>query len=141
MTEDDDIEILFVDRWSEEEIADLYRQGNWWDESWDQKGIKSLISGSFIFAIALDKKVKKAAGMGRVISDGASDGYIQDLVVRKEYRKKGIGKKILKALVSESQKRGLNWIGLIAEPNTSEFYETEGFSVMKDHIPMLFRNW
>ena len=135
-----DIEIFFVENWPQEEIADLYRQGNWWDESWDIEGIKPLISGSFIFAVAFDRKEKKAIGMGRVISDGVSDGYIQDLVVKKDHCGKGIGRKILRTLVMESKKRGLTWIGLIAEPDTSEFYKNEGFSVMKDHIPMLFGN-
>jgi len=139
--ENNEVEILFVEKWQKEDIVRLYRDGNWWDESWDINGIDALISGSFIFAIALDKKTKSAIGMGRIISDGTSDGYIQDLVVREDQRKKGIGKKILHSLVSEAQKRGLTWIGLIAEPKTSEFYKTEGFSVMKDHIPMLYRNW
>lgn len=135
----DNIEILFVDKWKNEEIVSLYRDGDWWEESWDTKGLDALISGSFLFAVAFDRKENLAAGMGRVISDGISDGYIQDLVVKKEYRGRGIGKKILHALVSESEKKGLTWIGLIAEPKTSGFYDAEGFSVMKEHIPMLYR--
>ena len=77
--------------------------------------------------------------MGRVISDGSSDGYVQDLVVRSDYRGTGLGRRILKTLVAESRKRGLSWIGLIAEPGTSKFYEKEGFSIMDDHIPMVLR--
>ncbi len=50
-----------------------------------------LIRGSFLFAVAVDRKTGHAVGMGRVISDGVSDGYIQDLVVLPEYRKTGIG--------------------------------------------------
>ncbi|WOF15733.1 GNAT family N-acetyltransferase [Methanoplanus sp. FWC-SCC4] len=134
----DSIEILFVSEWPAEDIVELYRHGNWWEDEWDSEGIKPLISGSFIFAVAVLKDKRKAIGMGRVISDSVSDGYIQDLVVHRDFRGKGIGKKILNSLTEECKKRGLTWIGLIAEPDTEKFYKSEGFSVMKDHIPMLY---
>lgn len=135
---DTNIEISIIKDWDISEIVDLYREGGWWKEEWNPDEIRPLISGSFLFAIAVDEE-KRAAGMGRVISDGSSDGYIQDLVVRSDYRGAGIGRRILKFLVTESRKRGLSWIGLIAEPGTSKFYEKEGFSIMDDHIPMVLR--
>ena len=114
-----DFEITIVNKWDKTEIVELYRDGNWWDESWNPEEIGSLIKGSFIFAVAVDKSTNSAIGMGRIISDGVSDGYIQDLVVKKDYRKLGIGKCILNTLVKEAQSKGLTWIGLIAEPETS----------------------
>lgn len=141
MSEDEWIEIKIVREWNTSEIIELYRQGNWWNEEWNKEGIAPLISGSFIFAVAYSVKLDKAVGMGRVISDGASDGYIQDLVILKEYRGMGLGKKLLKSLVDESVKRGLSWIGLIAEPETEDFYRMEGFEIMKQHIPMIYTGW
>ena len=89
-----EIEIRFVKSWPEDDIVKLYKVGGWWKDSYDKSGIKQLIKGSFCFAVVIDKKTKKAIGMGRVLSDGVSDGYIQDLVILPEYRKKGIGKKL-----------------------------------------------
>ncbi|MBP2132891.1 ribosomal protein S18 acetylase RimI-like enzyme [Methanomicrobium sp. W14] len=135
-----EIEVRFVKDWPEDEIVNLYREGKWWDESWKSDGISDLIKGSFIFAIAIDMKTKTAVGMGRIISDGVSDGYIQDLVIKKDFRSKGIGRKLLNSLVEEARSGGLTWIGLIAEPDTENFYKSEGFSVMKDHTPMIYGN-
>lgn len=132
------IEISIIKEWDIDEIVGLYREGGWWKEEWNPDEIRPLINGSFLFVLATDKK-KKAVGMGRVISDGSSDGYIQDLVIHSDYRGTGLGRRILKTLVTESRKRGLGWIGLIAEPGTSGFYEKEGFSIMDDHIPMVLR--
>lgn len=132
------IKISIIENWDISEIVELYRQGNWWKEEWNPEDIQPLIKGSFIFALAVDSE-NRAIGMGRVISDGSSDGYIQDLVVHKNYRGTGLGRRLLKTLVDESRERGLGWIGLIAEPGTSDFYEKEGFSIMADHIPMVLR--
>jgi ribosomal protein S18 acetylase RimI-like enzyme len=65
--------------------------------------------------------------MGRVISDGASDGYIQDVVVLPEFRGRGIGREIIRRLTDRCVAAGLTWIGLVAEPGTQKFYETLGF--------------
>jgi len=140
MCEDDSrFELRFVKSWDLDEIVDLYKSGGWWKDEYEKKGLVSLIEGSFLFAVILDTHSKRAVGMGRLISDGSSDGYIQDVVVLQDLRGKGLGKKIISSLVSEAKKRGLEWIGLIGEPNTQGFYEKLGFVVMKDHVPMIFK--
>lgn len=133
------IEIKFVDNWSEEEIVKLYKAGGWWRDSYDSSGIKSLIEGSFAFAVVVDKDSGKAIGMGRIISDGVSDAYIQDLVILPEYRGYGIGKKLVDALLKHCLSKGLLWIGLIAEPDQDAFYSTLGFKHMKNYIPMKYQ--
>ena len=47
-----------------------------------------------------------------MISDGVSDGYIQDLFVLPEYRLSGIGGRIVKALLEKCRVNGLEWVGL-----------------------------
>jgi GNAT superfamily N-acetyltransferase len=136
----DDVAIRLVHAWDEVEIADLYRAGGWWKEEYNQAEIPRLIQGSFLFAVAVDRKTGHAVGMGRVISDGVSDGYIQDLVVLPEYRKTGIGTQIISTLVKKCVERGISWIGLIAEPGTEKFYLPFGFHPMQGHVPLKFRS-
>jgi GNAT superfamily N-acetyltransferase len=136
----DDIAIQLVHDWDEAEIANLYRAGGWWKEEYDQKELPRLIRGSFLFAVAVDRKTGHAVGMGRVISDGVSDGYIQDLVVLPEYRKTGIGAQIVATLVKKCLEKGISWIGLIAEPDTEKFYLPFGFHPMEGHVPLKFRS-
>ena len=130
------IEVKIVDSWSEKEIVDLYKAGGWWKNSYDPAGIKRLIKGSFAFVVAIDKTTKKAIGMGRLISDGVSDAYIQDTIVLHEYRKMGIGSLIVKTLVDYCLSKGILWIGLIAEPDQDRFYSNLGFKVMEKYVPM-----
>lgn len=39
-------------------------------------------------------------GMGRIVGDGAVIAYIQDLVVRPDYQKNGVGRIIIEALIN-----------------------------------------
>ena len=133
------IEIKLVNNWSKDEIVNLYKAGGWWRESYSSAGIKPLISGSFGFAVIIDKKSGKAIGMGRIISDGVSDAYIQDLVILPEYRGLGYGKKLVDFLIKYCLSKGLLWIGLIAEPDQDGFYTNLGFKHMTNYKPMKYQ--
>ena len=133
----DHIRVDLVQSWKEEQIVELYRAGGWWKEGMDQKRISDLIKGSFLFAVAIDISTGNAVGMGRVISDGVADAYIQDFVVLENWRNLGVGKLILEALLGECRSRKIAWIGLIAEPGKEDFYSALGFRPMPFHVPML----
>ncbi len=137
---EDTIAVQLVQAWDGNEIANLYRAGGWWKEEYDPKELSRLILGSFLFVVAVDLKTGRAVGMGRVIADGVSDGYIQDLVVLPEYRKTGIGARIVSILVKKCVERGISWIGLIAEPGTENFYLPFGFHPLEGHTPLIFRS-
>ncbi len=123
--------------WDTEEIVRLYKAGGWWRETYDPSGISKLIRGSFDFIVVQELSSKRAVAMGRLISDGVSDGYIQDLVVLPEHREMGIGAAMTRELVRTGLNSGLGWIGLIAEEGTSDFYMKLGFKRFKGE-PMLF---
>ncbi|HIH85854.1 MAG TPA: GNAT family N-acetyltransferase [Methanoculleus sp.] len=136
MLDEIDVEVRIVDAWDVDAIADLYRAGGWWKEEWNPAGLSSLIRGSFAFAVAVESSTGRTVGMGRVISDGVSDGYVQDLVVHPNYRDRDIGTMILSALLKECTSAGVTWIALIAEPGTEAFYARSGFQRMEGHTPM-----
>jgi spermidine synthase len=119
---------------SEKEIEALYRHAGWWEDDWDTSFIAPMIRGSFLFAGAFYES--RQIGMGRVLSDGVSDAYIQDVVVLKEFRGQGVGSRIISFLVQELKRRDVEWIGLIGEPGTLRFYQNLGFKEMKNFIPM-----
>lgn len=137
--ENKNIKIKFVKNWPEQEIVKLYKSGGWWKEGYDSSGIQPLIRGSFAFAVVIDSDDNKTVGMGRIISDGVSDAYIQDVVILEEYRGKGIGKKLVKFLLDHCLSNGLLWVGLIAEPEQDGFYSPLGFRKLKEYVPMKYQ--
>lgn len=112
------------------EAAELYFSADWVAEDEDCSFINTAIAGSFLAAAAFTGD-GALAGMGRVLSDGVSDAYIQDVVVHPEFRGQGIGGKIVAFLVSELEKRGVDWIALVGEPGTEKFYSRLGFEEKK----------
>jgi len=138
---DPTIEIRIIREVSACDMIALYKDPGWWENGDDILEehtffVEKIPRMSFVFAGAFDGSTM--IGMGRALSDGISDAYIQDVVVLKSYRGKGIGKKLIQAITAELTKREISWIALVAEPGTTPFYEGLGFKPMKNYIPMKF---
>ncbi len=116
-------------------IITLYRAHGWWDASDKPALLGRIIKGSHCFVLA--EKDGKMVGMGRAISDGASDAYIQDVAVLKSERGAGTGSAIMKALQRRLKADGIKWLGLIAQDGSSPFYARLGFRELKRAKPML----
>jgi len=129
----------FVEQPSTEEmnqITDLYRREDWWKQENDNpEMIKKIVAGSQCFLVV--REDGRIIGMGRAISDGISDAFIQDVTVMDTCRGRGIGTRIIETLIDRLERDGIRWIGLIAERDSHPFYERLGFSVMERAAPML----
>ena len=88
--------------------------------------------------VASDTTNGKAVGMGRIISDGVSDAYLQDVAVLPTYRNRGIGQQIVEKLVEICQNAGIDWIGLVGQPGTISLYQRCGFQEMEGHTAMKY---
>lgn len=119
------------------QIAALYHAQGWFTDAEMNLPdlIPKIVAGSHCFMIAAAEN--KIVGMGRTISDRVSDAYIQDVAVKAEYRGRGIGSEIIRALLRYLHADGIHWVGLIAEPGSSEFYRHLEFEKMAGATPML----
>lgn len=67
----------------------------------------------------------RAVGTGRLLPSG----HIGRMAVLAEYRRQGIGRAILGALVEQARKRELKSVVLHAQTHATHFYAAEGFVV------------
>ena len=104
-----------------ERIAGFYISAGWITKEDDTSFLLPALRGSTLVAGAFDHE-GLIIGCARVLSDGCSDAYIQDVVVDPDHRGQGIGSRLIKCLTDELQKRGVDWIALVGEPGTEEFY-------------------
>ena len=116
-------------------MRQLYKAGDWWEDGWNDEILSGIVSMSFAFVAAKDTE-DRWIGMGRMISDGVSDAYIQDIVVLPEWRDKGVGTAIVSCLLFICQEAKIGWIGVITGPGTEFFYRRLGFSKMGGYVPM-----
>ncbi len=107
----------------------LRESAGWGGASEEQieKGLKN----SILTVAAKDGE--NVVGMGRLIGDRYSIWYVQDVIVLPEYQGKGIGKAIMKRLLSYVDENRLPGtvvtIGLMAARGKEAFYEGLGFRV------------
>ena len=120
-----------------EGVLRLYRLQGWWGPSTDRdrEMAAAIIRGSHCFVIAGAQG--RPVGMGRAISDGVSDAYIQDVVVDPAFRGRGIGGRIVGDLVGRLRHDGIDWIGLGAEAGTHDFYRRAWFAEIPGCTVML----
>jgi spermidine synthase len=119
-----------------DELILLYQEASWWSAGVDNRYlINGIVTRSHCFCVAMaDSKI---IGMGRAISDGVSDAYIQDVMVSKPFRHQGIATQIVILLIEKLEADGIGWIGLIAEKGSADFYHQLGFTSMANSTPML----
>jgi spermidine synthase len=101
-------------------IAGFYLSAKWISPEDDTAFLLPALKNSFLVAGAFADG--ELAGSARVLSDGVSDAYIQDVVVAPEYRGQGIGRGLIELLTAELRRREIDWIGLVGEPGTEGFY-------------------
>ncbi len=89
---------------------------------------KALENSLFTLAAYIDGK---PVGMGRIVGDGAVICYIQDLVVKPEYQKNGVGRVIMERLIefvtAIKEKDTEIMMCLMCAKGREHFYEKFGF--------------
>ncbi len=121
------------------QIIRLYKEAGWWKPENDRRPefVDRIAENSYCFVGAFHGE--RMIGMGRALSDGVSDAYIQDVTVLREFRGRGIGGKIIGRLIRKLRTDQVEWIGLIGEPGTGDFYKKLGFTEMKDSVPFIYK--
>ncbi|HOF05501.1 MAG TPA: GNAT family N-acetyltransferase [Syntrophales bacterium] len=131
---------LFIDEPGAAQIAAivrLYETAGWWAGQVRESPelVRRIVTGSHCFVLA--REGEEIVGMGRAISDGVSDAYIQDVSVHPDFRRQGIGSRIVREILLRLRNDGLQWIGLVAGRNTLPFYRRLGFEELPAATAML----
>lgn len=101
------------------------RQSIGWRPRTAQKWVKILKNSRYIYSVYDGKTL---VGMARMVEDGVMC-MIYDFAVRKEYRKQGIGTKIMSALVAKIKDKNYTSIGLFTDDSAVKFYKKLGFEL------------
>ena len=119
------------------EVLALYRAAGWFAQDDPAPQLDAMITNSFAVSAAFDP-AGRLLGMARALSDGVSDAYILDVVVRPEHRRQGIGRRLVSALAEHLATFGIDWIVCIGVPGTESLYKSAGGEPMTGHTPFRF---
>ncbi len=104
------------------EVLELYRK-NEWSAADRPDELCSALANSHAVASAWDGA--KLVGLGNAISDGALVVYYPHLLVLPEYRRLGIGRRLMRML--QTKYAGFHQQILVADGAAMEFYQECGF--------------
>lgn len=128
--------------YNKEELRLLYHDTEWINYGNDIEKTKRAIEKSLctIGAFHNDKLV----GIIRVIGDDERIIYVQELVVLKQYKRRGIGKTLIKLI--KNKYNHIKDIVLITDntdnnPETNGFYRSLGFKEASEYGTICYINW
>lgn len=117
------------------DVGKLYFIAGWIDSVSATAHIKNSLKNSFCCFGAFDGD--ELVGFFRALSDGISDAYLLDLIVHPDYRNRGVGDALTRAIVSHLKECEIDWITCIATPEAVGIYSKIG-APMKGHVPFRF---
>lgn len=108
-----------------DEILDLYESVGWTNYTARPEMLKGAYENSLLTLAAYEDKA--LVGIVRVVGDGASIVFIQDLLVRPEFQRKGIGTALMKAVLERYP--AVYQMELMTDDTekTVAFYQSMGF--------------
>lgn len=115
-------------------LKELYDSEPWWPErSADDIDI---VLSEYPSVGAWDGDV--LVGFARAVTDGRFRAYIEDVLVRKPYRRRGTGTQLLRLLLE--QLNDIHVVTLFCRPRLREYYAELGFKHFSKQIVMHKRN-
>lgn len=107
----DELEILYEDLWAAEK-----RQ---------RSDIEKMLKGSDLIVAMVHGE--ELIGFARVLTDGVYKAFIYDVVIKREYRKRGLGKALINEVLNNELLMNVEHIELYCPEKYGDFYEELGF--------------
>lgn len=114
-----------INNFKEIDIKELYENAGWTSYTKDLSKLMEAIKASIAVISAWDNE--KLVGLIRVVGDGITIIYIQDILVIDSYKRKGIGSKLLNCIIKEYENVRQKVLLTDDSKETRGFYEANGF--------------
>lgn len=111
--------------YNESELLDLYKSVGWTSYTSRPETLKNAYKHSLFILAAYDEEI--LIGIIRVVGDGHSIIYIQDIIIQPNYQRKGIGSILLKEILEKYATVYQKILLTTNEEKTVQFYKSLGF--------------
>lgn len=108
-----------------QDLLDLYNDAGWGAYTAQPEVLVKAVENSLYVLTARDGG--KLVGLIRIVGDGQTITYIQDILVLKAYKRKGIGKTLMQRALEEFKHVRQKVLLTDDNPETRGFYQALGF--------------
>jgi GNAT superfamily N-acetyltransferase len=130
-----DIEISTDPTRLDTDLIHRHLSDSYWAAGRSRATVELSIKNSLSFGAYQDGQ---QVGFGRVITDFATFAYLADIIVFPEFRGRGVGKAIVKAMVEHPQLMGIRLM-LLRTRDAHGLYEKFGFGAIPQPDEMMAR--
>ncbi len=117
-----------------QELVDLYTSVNWMLYTADPDGLGRAVDNSTYVVTARDDE-GNLIGLARCLSDGESILHLQDVLVRPEHQRRGIGSFLVLVCLERFSHVRQKLLLTDDEPGQAAFYRSLGFQNVRDAGP------
>ncbi len=96
-----------------------------WAQGRDPESVERAVQATSLLVLAWDED--RLVGSTRVITDGVYYATIWDVIVHPDYRRQGVGYRLVEAAAAPFRHRGFSYIALYSVVGMEPFYERLGF--------------
>lgn len=107
-------------------LLEVFRNA-WWTSNHSLEDAEYILKSPSVVTAGIITNDKKLVAFCRAITDFKFKATILDVVVRKEYRNQGLGKKVVETLIKDSKISKVREIELYCAPGLVGFYENLNF--------------
>ena len=108
-------------------IHDFLTNDSYWAKGRSKETVYKSIENALCFGVYLNDK---QVGFARVVTDYATFAWILDLFILKEFRKKGLGKRLMSEIMNHNQLQNLQRWGLNTF-DAQSLYKKYGFRIIE----------
>ncbi|MGO0577456.1 GNAT family N-acetyltransferase [Ornithinimicrobium panacihumi] len=122
--------VIAEERPGREELVGLYDAVGWSTYTRDPDALARAIEGSTRVVTA--RYGEELLGLARVISDGATIAYLQDVLVHPALQREGVGRSLVQAAMEPFEHCRQKVLLTDDEPRQRAFYESLGWAEIRD---------
>ena len=114
-----------------EDVLHLYQAGGWTNYTHQPQMLEQALSHSLAIYLALDGEA--IVGLVRLVGDGFSSVFVQDLIVLPSYQRQGIGSNLMKEALADYKDAYQIQIATEQTEKTLGFYRSLGFETLSTY--------
>lgn len=120
-----------------DQLHELYKK-EWWSEKRTREQVDLVLKHTSIIIGIIEKETDTLVAFSRILTDYCKYAYVYDVIVNSNFRKQGLGKVLLQAVLDNETVKDLKYVELTCRKNMIPFYEKFGFDLnyANESVPM-----